>query len=161
MRSISIALMIFGLIPQVLLAQTTLYACTIKGQTTLESTHEDGCDTLVVYHYPTYDKHPQHVNSNLRPEEIRQLRASEGTLYSQESQIRHYENVDDRIGWVAVHDYFDSRGDKCAAYQRQLNNALLYIDAKNEMMIDIGPFRAAELTAQILQAKPQVDYYCH
>jgi hypothetical protein len=151
MRNSRIIFIIFGLASQTLSAQTTLYACTIKGHTTLESFPGNDCETLVVYHYPTYNKVPQ----TLRSEEVRQLQYD-----SQESQIMLDANEVGSMGWVAVHDYFDSRADKCAASRRQLDNALFYIEAKNRMKIEIGPYRSAELAAQILQGQSQISRYC-
>lgn len=127
-------------------AKTTLYACTVNGHTTLESKKRDDCDKLVEYNYPTYDKE---VNSS-------------GAITSsmQSSSICNDEKDLDKISQVAANEYYDGRVDKCAHFKAELNSALLYIAAKENMDIEIGPYRAAELATVILHAQPQINYYC-
>ncbi len=160
MRNLYFAAVALFLAPLSVTAQTTLYACVKDGKTTLESTAQENCDKLTKYEYPSYNTQEKSGKSpGLRAEEIRQLE-SPPMPYGPVSQIRRYENVDERIGYADLNSYMDSNQDKCAAYRRQLESALFYIEAKNNMMIEIGPFRSAELQAQINQAQPQVDYYC-
>ncbi|MGD9592228.1 MAG: hypothetical protein AB7V32_06890 [Candidatus Berkiella sp.] len=159
MRVLYLAL-ILGLTPITSIADTTLYACTMDGKTTLQSEKPEKCDILKTYHYTTTQKSSeQQSQSSLRPEEIRQLETPP-LPYGPSAKIRRYENVDERIGYADLNNYVDSIQDKCAAYRRQLESALFYIQAKNDMMIEIGPYQSASLAAQINQALPQVNYYC-
>jgi hypothetical protein len=164
-----LALLALSLIPFSLSAETVLYACTVNGKTTLESTPPKQCDTLQEYHYPTYAKEAANANKEekqqagigLRPEEIRQLEASSATPINSQARINRYENVDDRVGWSLANGYVDSRQEKCAFYRAELNNALYFIKTQNDQLIDIGPVRSAELAVQIQQGQSQVDYYCY
>ncbi len=153
-------------------ADTTLYACTIDGKTTLQSAPPEKCDKLTTYEYPTYNKTAPETKdektndavqktSGLRPEELRQLQELSPVPYGPYSQVKRYENVDDRVGFAQLNNYFDSRVDKCASYNRQLQDATFYIATQNSMDIEIGPSMSAELQAQINQSLPLVNYYCH
>ncbi len=149
------------LAPLPLLAKTTLYACMIKGHTTLESRKRDDCDKLVEYNYPTYDKGDhgsQRESVALNSGHPHQAKAIKSAMNS--SLICNEEKAVDRISQVAVNEYDDGRVDKCAHFKAELNSALLYIAAKNSMDIEIGPYRAAELATVILHAQPQINYYC-
>jgi hypothetical protein len=166
------------LLPFSLAAETTLYACTIKGQTTLESTASKNCDTLQTYTYPTYnkaEKQPSAPNvaakeeaannapapsSSLRPEEVRQLQALEYSPINSQSLTRRFENVDERVGWSLAGQYIDSRQDKCSYFLGVLDHSLSYIEMKRAQDLEIGPTDSARLRVQIQYAQDQVNYYC-
>jgi hypothetical protein len=131
-------------LPFTLQADTTLYACTINGHTTLESTAEKNCDKLQTFHYPTYSE-----GEGLRPGEIKLLESMEEESNSADDANNAY-----------VNSYADSRQDKCNFYRSILESALAYVGTKDAQFIEIGPTDSGQLQVQIQNAQEQVDYYC-
>jgi hypothetical protein len=151
MKQLGLILVILGLLPAAGSAETTLYACTRNGQTTLESVKSNDCDTLKVYHYQSYAKDPQQNQS---------LAKSNPTSPPLDVQIRRYENVDERVGWALANGYMDSRQERCHYYQAILSRALAYIHVKDAQDIEIGPTDSANLRVQIDYAQDQIDTFC-
>lgn len=160
MLRLTLTVFLFSLLPSVLYADTTLYACKKDGQTTLESILSKDCDSVQTFHYSSFSKPKQNPTSDLRPGEIQQLQQLDNGPFPSQANLRRYENVDERVGWSLSNDYLDSRQDKCTFYQAMLNRALSYVAVKNQQMVEIGPYRSAELMTQIEQAETQVRYYC-
>lgn len=129
--------------PFSLLAETTLYACTVHGHTTLESTPSANCDTLKEYTYLTYSDNKD-SNSGLRPGEIKAL---------DDYQKYAIESAQPNI-------YSDVQQDSCNYYQALFNNAAYYIDTKKEQDVLIGPYKSAELQNQLEYAQSQMNVYC-
>lgn len=158
MKSLPLTLTFLCLLPASLCAETTLYACTRNGQTTLESVQSKDCDTQKTYRYSTYEK--KTPSASLRTEELRQLEASDPAPINIASRIRRYENVDERIGWSLLHGYQDNRVEKCHFYEAIYNNARAYIYAKHSQDIEIGPTDSAQLAVQLQYAADQMDNFC-
>ena len=142
------ALFLAGIAPLSVSADITLYACTINGQTILENTNDQKCDSLKTYNYsssstPKNKKNnnsPQNISQSngLRPEEIRQLDA-----YDRASQM--FNNVRD-----------DYSQDQCAYYTQLYNQSLIPLSRSA-----LGEIRGYELANQLDYAKSQIKYYCN
>ncbi len=155
-----LAVFIISFLPSLLFADTTIYICKKDGQTILEGTLRTDCDSLETYHYSSLSKNAQNATSSLRPGEIQLLQQVDNGPFSAQSQMRRYENIDERVGWSLANEHIDNRQDKCAFYQTMLNSALSYVAVKNEQDVEIGPYRSVQLMNQIDYAHTQVDYYC-
>lgn len=156
----TLAVFIISFLPSILFADTTVYICKKNGQTILEGTLSTDCDSVQTYHYSNMSKDAQQSTTSLRPGEIQLLQQANNGPYSAQSQIKRYENIDERVGWALANDHIDNQQDKCAFYQAMLNSALSYVAVKNEQDVEIGPYRSVQLMNQIDYAHTQVNYYC-
>ncbi|MBS0285755.1 MAG: hypothetical protein JSR17_00140 [Proteobacteria bacterium] len=181
MRILNFACIALSLIPLSLYAETTLYACTKDGQTTLESTPSQDCDKLQTYKYQTSQPNKANESEGLRPSEIQALQSMDANTVTRSMQINRYQNVDNRVGWGIAGDYIDSRQDKCASFYNQANHILaqLGVDenhghgdkiAFNEhftlppdyhITIDHADINQDSLLSQLKYTQSQIDYYCH
>lgn len=155
-----LAVFIISFLPSILFADTTVYICKKNGQTILEGTLSPDCDSVETYRYSNLNKDPQKSTNDLRPGEIQLLQQTDNGPYSAQSQMRRYENIDERVGWSLANEHIDNRQDKCSFYQAMLNSALSYVAVKNEQDVEIGPYRSVQLINQIDYAHTQVNYYC-
>lgn len=136
-------LLMLSALPFSLYAETTLYACTINGHTTLESTPSENCDSLKEYRYITYSDNND-SNAGLRSGEIKAL--DDYQKYTAENaQPNIYNNV---------------QQDSCNYYHALFNNAAYYIDTKREQDVLIGPYNSAQLQNQMEYAQSQMNLYC-
>lgn len=182
MRILNIACLALSLIPLALNAQTTLYACTKDGQTTLESSPSKDCDKLQTFTYQSATQNKNEKESaGLRPSEVQALQSLEANSITRGMQINRYQNVDDRVGWGIAGDYVDSRHDKCAAFYNQVNRLLAQLGVdeahghgdkigfnqhfdpppKYNITIDHADINQDSLLSQLQYAQSQVEYYCH
>lgn len=141
MRWIQIAILALGFIPYTLAAETTLYSCTVNGETTLQSMPGKECDSSKTYKYPSYEpaksKNDRTPTTGLRPEEIRQLQALEQQLQQQSAERIAQQTTDP----IAAAD----RQERCAAYRAQLTSALAFFG-----IYDIPQNKQSELNPHIL-----------
>jgi hypothetical protein len=152
MLRIKLILLIAGLLPFSVFADTTLYVCSNKGQTILESTPDKDCEKITEYRYPTYDHRKKSDNAaqdkgpypTLRPGERNALQRLNRAQQMQQQQA------------------YAPRGDAgaCAYYTYIYNDAAAVVAVKDAQRIEIGPVRWAELSNQMGYAQAQMHYAC-
>ena len=109
MRHLPFILLAMSIMPLSVNAGTTLYACTINGQTTLEDRHDEKCDTLKTYKYdfpaPVLTAPPpieNNVSNNQEPESqgpALNLQANSGANDSSPYYPSYNDTNDGGYGW--------------------------------------------------------------
>ena len=155
-------LLIGSLIPYTVYSQTTLYACTKNGHTTLQNSYSTAnCDSITQFRYPIYNKQTE---APLTLDTLPTEKAQAGGVESNSPAWADTES----LGGVQSFSTgsFSPAPDnamapaKCQEYMAQLENARQFVKVKHDSLIKIGPAKMAELKSQIQSVQSQIDQFC-
>lgn len=125
MNKVLLLLGIFAVSPLVQ-ADITLYACQQGQQVTLQDKPIEGCKDQQTFTYQSTQSESKKTN-DLRESERQQLQYPED-FHS--SQVKRYENVDERVGDSLMIREYDRRSDLCYFYKSQIESTLIAIERR-------------------------------
>lgn len=155
-------LLLGSLIPFTVYSQTTLYACTKNGHTTLQNSYSTAnCDSITKFNYPIYHKQ---TDAPLTLDTLPTEKAQAGGVASNSPAWADTENLGgvQSFNTSSFSSSPSSSMDpaKCKEYIANLDNARQFMKVKHDSLISIGPAKMAELKSVIQSAQSQIDQFC-